>query len=84
MGLLNIFKKDEALSPEETLWDRGILVFENTSEVIQAEKVLKREGWAIRVMGPPPEIRTGCDLIIEFPLIEELNILRNSDSFYPE
>lgn len=28
-------------------------------------------------MGPPPEIRTGCDLVIEFPLIEELNILRS-------
>jgi hypothetical protein len=28
-------------------------------------------------MGPPPEIRSGCDLVIEFPLIEELNILRS-------
>ncbi len=56
--------------------DRGIMVFENTSEVIQAENVLKREGWEVRVMGPPPEIQSGCDLIIEFPLIEELNILR--------
>jgi hypothetical protein len=56
--------------------DRGILVFENTSEVIQAEKVLKQAGWAVRVMGPPPEIRTGCDLVIEFPLIEELRIVR--------
>lgn len=57
--------------------DRGILVFENTSEVIQAEKLLKKEGkWDIRVMGPPPEIRQGCDLIIEFPLIEELQIVR--------
>jgi len=56
--------------------DRGILVFENTSEVIRAENVLKAGGWKIRVMGPPPEIRTGCDLVIEFPLIEELNILR--------
>ena len=27
-------------------------------------------------MGPPPEIQTGCDLVIDFPLIEELNILR--------
>ena len=27
-------------------------------------------------MGPPPEIQTGGDLVIEFPLIEELNILR--------
>lgn len=51
-------------------------MFENTSEVIRAESVLKEQGWKIRVMGPPPEIRTGCDLVIEFPLIEELNILR--------
>lgn len=56
--------------------ERGILVFENTSEVIRAESILKADGWPIRVMGPPPEIRTGCDLVIEFPLIEELNILR--------
>ena len=56
--------------------DRGFLVFENTSEVIQAEKLLKKNGWGIRVMGPPPEIRQGCDLVIEFPLIEELQILR--------
>jgi hypothetical protein len=56
--------------------DMGILVFENTSEVIQAEKVLKKEGWPVRVMGPPPDIQSGCDLVIEFPLIEELHILR--------
>ncbi|MEA2107820.1 MAG: DUF3343 domain-containing protein [Pseudomonadota bacterium] len=56
--------------------DRGIMVFEHTSEVIQAENILKKEGWEIRVMGPPPEIQSGCDLIIEFPLIEELNIFR--------
>jgi len=56
--------------------DRGILVFENTSEVIRAEKVLREAGWAVRVMGPPPEIRTGCDLVIEIPLIERLRVLR--------
>jgi hypothetical protein len=48
--------------------DRGILVFENTSDVIQAENVLKRSDWSVKVMGPPPEILTGCDLVIEFPL----------------
>jgi len=56
--------------------DRGILVFNNTSEVIRAESTLKAEGWKIRVMGPPPEIRSGCDLVIEFPLIEQLSIIR--------
>jgi hypothetical protein len=56
--------------------DRGFLVFENTSEVIQAEKTLKKHGWTVRVMGPPPEIQRGCDLVIEFPLIERLEIAR--------
>ncbi len=60
--------------------DRGILVFENTSEVIQAENLLKEAGWAVRVMGPPPEIQSGCDMVIEFPLIEELNIVRELGS----
>jgi hypothetical protein len=56
--------------------DRGFFVFDNTSEVIRAEKILKKTGWRIRVMGPPPEIRKGCDLVIEFPLMEGLNALR--------
>jgi hypothetical protein len=56
--------------------DLGILVFEHTSEVIRAEKLLRSEGWDIKVMGPPPEIQTGCDLVVRFPLIEQLNILR--------
>jgi len=84
MGLLNFLKKrrrQPAISNE----DRGILVFENTSEVIQAETLLARDDRAIRVMGPPPEIRTGCDLVIEFPLIEALEIIRTleSENIYP-
>ena len=77
MSLLKAFKRKgskAASTPHNR--DRGILVFENTSEVIRAETTLKAEGWKIKVMGPPPEIRKGCDLVIEFPLIEELNILR--------
>ena len=78
MGFLNFFKKNKDPAPKSTV-DRGILVFENTSEVIRSETLLKNEGWFIRVMGPPPEIRTGCDLVIEFPLIEKLEILRVLD-----
>lgn len=54
----------------------GILVFENTTDVIRAENVLKTKGFKIKVMGPPPNIRSGCDLVIKFPLIEELSIIR--------
>ena len=77
--MLRFFRKNKPGRPvqdKSLSADRGILVFENTSEVIQAENVLKRSGWRVRVMGPPPEIQSGCDLVIEFPLIEELNILR--------
>ncbi|MFH1672410.1 MAG: DUF3343 domain-containing protein [Pseudomonadota bacterium] len=76
MSLFGFFKQKQSKAPDTKKIDRGILVFSNTSEVIQAEKTLKTEGWRIRVMGPPPEIRSGCDLVIEFPLIEELKILR--------
>lgn len=68
-----LIKKGKKLHSTE---DRGILVFENTTEVIRAESLLKSKGWDIKVMGPPPGIRSGCDLVIEFPLIEELSIIR--------
>lgn len=67
-------KKEKEI--KKTDGDRGFLIFENTSEVIQAESLLKKKGWEVKVMGPPPEIRKGCDLVIEFPLIEELRITK--------
>jgi len=81
LAFLNIFKQRKSTPAQQgSSLDRGILVFENTSEVIRAEAILKEEGWDIRVMGPPPGIRSGCDLVIEIPLIEELNILRTLQS----
>ncbi|MEA2039885.1 MAG: DUF3343 domain-containing protein [Thermodesulfobacteriota bacterium] len=77
MSFYKFFKRKKSEDPSKRQdWERGILVFENTSEVIRGESLLKDAGWKIRVMGPPPEIRSGCDLVIEFPLIEELDILR--------
>lgn len=79
--MFNFFKKTDAGknsggNKNRLQSDHGILVFEHTSEVIQAEKMLKTSGWDVRVMGPPPEIQTGCDLVILFPLIEQLEIVR--------
>ncbi|MDL2307228.1 DUF3343 domain-containing protein [Desulfovibrio sp. OttesenSCG-928-C06] len=53
---------------------RGILVFEQTGDVIQAEKALKKAGFAIAVKAPPPVLRTGCDLVIEYQLVLEPGI----------
>lgn len=87
MGYLNFLKtRYSKHSKRQTqTQSRSFIVFENTSEVIKAENILKKDGWKIRVMGPPPEIRSGCDLVIEIPLIEELNILRtlNAANVYP-
>lgn len=76
MAVLGFLKRNRLSSEQKDCADRGFLVFENTSEVIQAENLLKKNNWDVRVMGPPPEIRKGCDLVIEFPLIEELKITK--------
>jgi hypothetical protein len=70
------WRRRPPLVSEAPQTDRGFLVFENTSEVIRAENILSQQGWQIRVMGPPPELRQGCDLVIEFPLLVELEIVR--------
>lgn len=71
-------KKRKEPEPQKTIAHRaaeeGILAFANTGEVIQAESLLKAKGYAVRVMGPPPELRTGCDMVIVFPLIHGLAI----------
>jgi len=78
VGFFNLFKREPTPTAAPGLggMGAGILVFASTSEVIKAEKVLKAAGWPIRVMGPPPEIQTGCDLVIEFPLVEKLRLVR--------
>ncbi|MFO7965550.1 MAG: DUF3343 domain-containing protein [Desulfobacterales bacterium] len=75
--MLGFLRRKKSRSAQIPKADRGIIVFESTSHVIRGEQVLKQGGWHIRVMGPPPEIQTGCDLVIEIPLIEELKILRH-------
>ncbi|MDR2076879.1 MAG: DUF3343 domain-containing protein [Desulfovibrio sp.] len=42
----------------------AFLSFANTGEVIQAESFLQAEGLAVRVMAPPPALRTGCDMAL--------------------
>ena len=65
LGFLKFAKKILFRSGQKIDQDRGILVFENTTDVIRAEDILKNRGWQVRVMGPPPEIRSGCDLVID-------------------
>jgi hypothetical protein len=74
--MFGLFKAGKPASPRPPETGQGLLLFDSTSEVIRAEKLLKDQGWNIRVVGPPPEIRKGCDLVVEFPLMERLRVQR--------
>lgn len=67
------------LHTKRGLMEHGILIFRHTSEVIRAETLLKEAGLDVSVKGPPPEVRTGCDLAIQFPLVSELKVLQILD-----
>ena len=54
--------------------DRGLLLFAGTGEVIRAETLLRQAHFGVAVKGPPPDLRQGCDMVIEFPLLHELRI----------
>lgn len=54
-------------------------MFANTGEVLRAEKVLSGAGFSVQVQGPPPELRSGCDLVVVFPLVDQLRVLRVLD-----
>lgn len=49
---------------------RGIILFEETGQVIRAEAALKNAAFSLKVKAPPPALRTGCDLVIEFDLVQ--------------
>jgi len=51
--------------------DKGVMAFAHTAEVIRAEAALRGGGLDVRVMGPPPDMRTGCDMVVEFELMRE-------------
>ncbi len=76
MPLFHRWTRKKPPAPAGAAKDQGLLVFANTSEVIRAENLLKAAGVPVKVMGPPPEIQSGCDLVIQFPLMRKLEILR--------
>ena len=67
-------KDKENTSPMQESMTRGLLIFGHLTTVMSVEELLKDEGYEIRVVSPPPEYRTGCDLCVEFPLAEEAAI----------
>jgi hypothetical protein len=55
---------------------KGLIILNEVSEAMQAERMLKSFGYEVRGVAPPPEIRKGCDLAVEFDLIDQLGVER--------
>lgn len=77
LEILDRLKKKLAPRKKETFEKgKGLIILNEVSEAMQAEKMLKGFGYGVRGVAPPPEIRKGCDLAVEFNLIDQLGVER--------
>lgn len=60
--MLNVLKKLFAKKYEKP---KGILLYGSVQEVIQTHKMLEIQGFHVRLVAPPPEVRVGCDLAVD-------------------
>ncbi len=70
-----VFRKDKARPFE----GGGLVIFLDVQDAILAEKVVKKAGYAAKMVAPPPELRKGCDLALEVNLVEKPAIQRVLD-----
>jgi hypothetical protein len=61
-------------SPVRGLSEKGMLLYPSTGEVIRAEEALRQAGLEVAVKGPPPDLRQGCDMVVEFSLMQEMRV----------
>jgi hypothetical protein len=59
---------------EDKKW--AIILFELVQDGMQAEEALKASGYECRVVGPPPEVRIGCDLSLLIDAQQQVGIER--------
>lgn len=73
---MKFFKKilSKNKKSKSSISEKGMLLYPSTGEVIRAETLLREAGLDIAVKGPPPDLRQGCDMIIEFDLMHELHV----------
>ena len=64
---------------KESFEGGGLVLFLAVQDAMIAEKVLKKAGYAVKLVAPPPELRKGCDLAVEINLVEQPGIERLLD-----
>ncbi len=54
----------------------GLVLFLDVPDAMKAERALKKAGYTIKLVAPPPALRKGCDLAVEINLVEQPGIER--------
>lgn len=54
----------------------GIVLFQAVDEAIAVEKILKAADFEVKLVAPPPKLRKGCDLAVEFNIVEKAGVER--------
>ena len=65
----------------------GLVLFADVQDAMKAEKVLKKAGYYVKLVAPPPQLRKGCDLALGVNLVEQPGIeraLKEKDAPYVE
>lgn len=62
---------NSAQKPKETERPSGFMAFSHTGQVVAARKALLAAGLSPQIKAPPPAMREGCDMVLEFLLEEE-------------
>lgn len=57
----------------------GLVLFTAVREAMEAQRVLKKTGYLVKLIAPPAELRRGCDLAVEINLVEKPGIERLLD-----
>ncbi|HNQ19311.1 MAG TPA: DUF3343 domain-containing protein [Smithellaceae bacterium] len=65
----------------------GLVLFQSVEEAIAAEKFLWANNYDVKLVAPPPQLRKGCDLAVEFNIVEKAGVerlLRQKDKHFAE
>jgi len=60
---------------------KGVVLMREVADAMRAEKVLKKEGFDVHLVAPPPHLREGCDLAVEVEITEIFLIITPSQGF---
>ncbi len=73
MALFGRKEKKERPGAEEAL---GLFLFEEVTEALAAERVLKGAGYELMLVAPPAHLRAGCDLSVAVARVEHIGAER--------